>query len=379
MKIKRTLLAGILATLPIHAKDIPSIDPTPPRDKVQIALILDTSSSMDGLIDQARTQLWKVVNTFVDARRDGVAPFVEVALYEYGNNRLSVDNNYICQVQPLTRDLDEFSKKLFALSTDGGEEYCGAVIKRALSDLTWDPSEKTYKAIFIAGNEPFTQGSVDARQACKSALAKHIIVNTIHCGSRDEGISGSWHDGAALAEGKFMIIDQDKAVAHIDAPQDKEIAELSSELNKTYLGYGKDRKVSTTSQVQADLAASAHAKQGAEVARAVTKASKNYSNGTWDLVDAKRDKTIDLTRIPTDELPAEMRELTPAARTEYVEKAGKKRADLQAQIVALNEKREAHVAEETKKLAAGGAQTLDQALIETARGQAMALGYQFGK
>ena len=379
MKTKHILLAGILATLPIHAKDTPSTDPKPLRDKVQIALLLDTSSSMDGLIDQARTQLWKVVNTFVDARRDGAAPYVEVSLYEYGNNALSVDNNYIRQVQPLTRDLDELSKKLFALSTNGGEEYCGAVIKRALADLTWDPSEKTYKAIFIAGNEGFTQGSVDARQACKDALAKHIVVNTIHCGSRDEGISGSWHDGAALAEGKFLVIDQDKAVAHIDAPQDKEIAQLSAELNKTYLGYGSSRRESATSQVQADLAATAHAKEGAEIARAVTKASTNYSNGSWDLVDAKREKAIDLTQIPADQLPAEMRDLTPGARIEYVEKAGKKRADLQAQIVALNEKREAHVAEETKKLAAGGAQTLDQALIETARGQATALGYQFGK
>ena len=172
MKPTHILLAGILATLPANAKDIPSADPTPPRDKVQIALLLDTSSSMEGLIDQARTQLWKVVNTFVDARRDGVAPYVEVALYEYGNNALSVDNNYIRQVQPMTRDMDEFSKKLFALSTNGGEEYSGAVITRALSDLTWDPSGKTYKAIFIAGNEDFTQGPVDVRRACKDALAK---------------------------------------------------------------------------------------------------------------------------------------------------------------------------------------------------------------
>lgn len=379
MKTKYTLLAGLLATLPLHAAETPAVDAAPSRDKVQIALLLDTSSSMDGLIDQARTQLWKVVNTFVDARRDGVAPYVEVSLYEYGNNALSVDNNYIRQVQPLTRNLDELSQKLFALSTNGGEEYCGAVIKRALADLTWDPSEKTYKAIFIAGNEGFTQGGVDARQACKDALAKHIVVNTLHCGSRDEGISGSWNDGAALAEGKFLVIDQDKAVAHIDAPQDKEIAKLSSDLNTTYLGYGKDRQESFKKQNKADMDASANAKEGAEVARAVTKASQNYNNTTWDLVDARREKAIDLTKIPVDELPTEMRDLTPAARTAYVEKAGKRRADIQSQIVALNSQREAHAAAETKKLADQGVQTLDQALIETARSQAAALGYKFGK
>ena len=37
--------------------------------RVQIALLLDTSSSMNGLIDQARSQLWSVVNEFAAARR----------------------------------------------------------------------------------------------------------------------------------------------------------------------------------------------------------------------------------------------------------------------------------------------------------------------
>jgi hypothetical protein len=382
MKTKHLLALSLFSALHLHAepeKDGTRADPAVAQNKVQIALLLDTSSSMDGLIDQARTQLWKVVNTFGDAKRDGNAPFVEVALYEYGNNELSADNNYIRQVQPLTRDLDEVSKRLFALKTNGGEEYCGAVIKRTLADLTWDPSEKTYKAIFIAGNEPFTQGSVDARQACKDALKKHIVVNTIHCGTRDEGISGSWHDGAALAEGKFMVIDQDRAVAHVDAPQDKGIAELSLKLNKTYLGFGKLREESARKQSLADEDASANAKAGAAVQRAVTKASKSYSNAAWDLVDAAKEKSVDLAKLAADELPAEMRGLKPEERSAYVEKAAKERADIQSQITDLNNQRELYVAAELKKQATSGPQTLDEALVETTRLQATALGYTFKK
>ncbi|RYD20598.1 MAG: VWA domain-containing protein [Verrucomicrobiaceae bacterium] len=393
MKTKRILAITLLSALPLHAKglpqdprvaapapevDPPKVDPAPAQAKVQIALLLDTSNSMDGLIDQARTQLWKVVNTFVDARRDGAAPFVEVALYEYGNNSLHVGNNYIRQVEPLTRDLDELSRELFALKTNGGEEYSGAVIQRALADLSWDPNEKTYKAIFIAGNEPFTQGPVDPRQACKDALAKHIVVNTIHCGTRDEGIAGSWHDGAALAEGKFMIIDQDKAVAHIDAPQDKRISDLSQQLNKTYIGYGKTWAASAANQSAADKDATANAKAGAEVSRAVTKASANYNNGGWDLVDATREKKVDLAKLPVAELPAELRDLKPEERAAYVEKAARDRAAIQTEILELNKQREAHVAAELKKQATAGAQTLDEALVETTRSQATALGYTFG-
>ena len=379
MKTKHILILGLLSTFPLGANEAPQVDPAPPKDKVQIALLLDTSNSMDGLIDQARTQLWKVVNTFVDARRDGAAPFVEVALYEYGNNSLNAGNNYIRQVAPLTRDLDELSRALFALKTNGGEEYCGAVIQRALADVSWDPSQKTYKAIFIAGNEPFIQGPVDARQACKDALGKNVVVNTIHCGTRNAGIAGSWHDGAALAEGKFMVIDQDKAVAHIDAPQDKAISDLSLQLNKTYLGYGKTWGESAQKQTLADNDAAANVAAGAPVCRAVTKASSNYSNSSWDLVDAMREKKIDPAKIPAEELPAEMRAIAPEARAAVVEKAAQSRAVIQSQIMELNKQREAHVAAELKKQAATTTQTLDEALVETTREQATALGYSFKK
>jgi hypothetical protein len=270
------------------------------------------------------------------------------------------------------------SKSLFALKTNGGEEYCGAVIQRSLADLKWDESKDTYKVIFIAGNEPFTQGSIDPRKACRDAWAKGVVVNTIHCGNREEGMSGSWHDGAALAGGKFMAINQDRAVVSIPAPQDKKIAELSTELNKTYLGYGKARAEGAARQAEADKDASAQEASGAHVQRAVTKASANYSNTAWDLVDAAKEKKVDVAKLSADQLPPEMRELKPEERAAFVEKAAKERTAIQEKIVALNQEREAYVAEEMKKRATQTSEkTLDQALVETTREQATARGYKF--
>jgi hypothetical protein len=383
MKTTLPLILGFFTLLqPLAARDRrdhPPVDPSPAKNKVQIALLLDTSNSMDGLIDQAKTQLWKVVNTFIDARRDGEAPFVEVALFEYGNNNQHVGNHYIRQVQPLTRDLDEISRQMFALKTNGGEEYCGAVIQRALADLTWDSNPRTYKAIFIAGNEPFTQGPVDPRQACKDGFSRGVIVNTIHCGSRDEGISGSWHDGAALAGGKFMIIDQDRRVCHIAAPQDKKIADLGIELNKTYLGYGKLRDEGAAKQNVADRDATANEAAGAAVQRAVSKASANYHNATWDLVDAVRENKVDPAKLDPKELPEPLRNLKADELKARIEQASKQRAAIQSQIATLNKEREAFVAEELKKQAGAGAKTLDEVMAETTRSQASALGYTFGK
>ncbi|MGC4015756.1 MAG: VWA domain-containing protein [Luteolibacter sp.] len=370
-----------IAGCPLQGRESgpPETDSPPVKNRVQIALLLDTSNSMDGLIDQAKTQLWKVVNTFTDAKRDGEAPRVEVALYEYGNNSLSVDNQWVRQVQPLSGDLDSISKSLFSLRTNGGEEYCGAVIQRSLSDLRWDDSKDTYKVIFIAGNEPFTQGPVDARKACKAALEKGVTINTIHCGSREEGMAGSWHDGAALGGGKFMVINQDRAVVSISAPQDKQISDLGIELNKTYLGYGKERVGGAARQQEADGDAAANAKSGAGVNRAVTKAGGNYRNGSWDLVDATRDKAVDPAKIADADLPEAMRGMKPEDRAAYIEKAAKERAAIQEKIIALNREREAFVAEEMKKQATKGDKTLDEALVETTREQAGTRGYTFGK
>ena len=79
--------------------------------KIQVALLFDTSNSMDGLIDQAKSRLWDIVNTLTTLKYEGKTPVIEIALYEYGNDGLPVVNNYIRQVAPLTTDLDLISEK----------------------------------------------------------------------------------------------------------------------------------------------------------------------------------------------------------------------------------------------------------------------------
>ena len=92
--------------------------------RIQVAILLDTSSRMDGLIEQAKSRLWNIVNTLSTLKYGGETPQIEIALYEYGNYRLRGSDNYIRQVTPLTTDLDLISEKLFSLTTYGGLEYC---------------------------------------------------------------------------------------------------------------------------------------------------------------------------------------------------------------------------------------------------------------
>ena len=45
-------------------------------------------------------------------------------------------------------DLDEISEKLFSLTTNGGEEYCGEVIQTSLKQLDWGKNSDDLKMIF---------------------------------------------------------------------------------------------------------------------------------------------------------------------------------------------------------------------------------------
>jgi hypothetical protein len=378
MKTLTLFISLILGTtLPLLAATTPPSDNAirPDEAPVQIAILLDTSNSMDGLIEQAKSQLWKIVNEFNDAKQDGKTAAVQVALYEYGNNSLSAGTNYIRMVLPFTRDLDKVSEQLFRLTTNGGDEYCGAVIRDALDKLDWDRGGKTYKAIFIAGNEPFNQGPVNPNDTCKAAIQKGVVVNTIHCGDRVEGENGGWRTGAMLAEGKFLTINQDKAIVEIETPQDKEITRLSIEINKTYIQYGKDGQRGKANQTMQDQNAGAYKAAGAEVQRAVTKSSANYSNGGWDLVDANKKMGVKVETLKEADLPEELQKLKPEERQAYVDQKAAEREQIQVQIKQLNEERQKYLAAKVK--AEGGEQTLDKAISSAVRQQAKEKAIEF--
>ncbi len=347
----------------------------PGKPLIQLALLLDTSNSMDGLIGQAKTELWSVVNEFITVKRGGKSPELQVALYEYGNDSLPSGEGFIRLVVPLTTDLDLISQELFALDTNGGSEFCGRVINDAINTLEWDKSDRTLKVIFIAGNEPFTQGNIDYKKACGGSISKGIIVNTIHCGSYDEGVSGKWQEGARLADGQYLNIDHNQQVVHIDAPQDKPLLELNIRLNSTYIAYGREGEQLKERQVAQDTNAASVSPEAA-VQRSVAKSSGNYKNEQWDLVDAEKDESFDIGKVKKEDLPDEMKGMTAEQKKAYIEKKAKERKEIQAQIQKLNEERRKFVAAEMKKLEKGGS-TLGAAITAAIRKQAEAKGFSF--
>lgn len=342
--------------------------------KIQIALLLDTSSSMDGLIEQAKSQLWKIVNELAAAERDGKTPRLEVALFEYGKSTIPEGEGYMRMITPFTGDLDRISGELFALTTNGGDEYCGKAIDSATKNLKWESGNGSLKLIFIAGNEPFNQGEVNYTDAGRKAAAKGIIVNTIFCGDRETGVTTYWKHGADVTGGKYINIDHNRRVMNIVAPQDAEIARLNMELNKTYLAYGISGKEKKMEQEKQDSNAKSMS-AGIASERAASKASAHYRNSSWDIVDAVKDSEVDLATIKKEDLPEEMKGMNPSEREGYVKKLAVKREEIREKINKLNMERRAYIEKAEKEQ--NGDDTLDTAIIKTVREQATEKNFRF--
>ena len=151
----------------------------------------------------------------------------------------------------------------------------------------------------------------------------------------------------------------------------------STSLNATYLPFGKLGAANCANQVAQDSNASGLGRY-AEASRAAAKAGVNYRNDSWDLVDACREKQVDIAKLAADDLPEAMRKLTAEERAKYVEEMAKKRAEIQRQIADLAAKRADFIATEMKKQGLTEDLSMGGAVRRAVRKQAERKGFTFG-
>ena len=369
-----------IPTTPDTARPLSNPDTATPKPIIQIAILLDTSGSMEGLISQARSRIWDIVNVMATARKNGQRAEFQVAVYQYGSDHLPSGEGFLTMVQPFTTDLDAISEKLFSLTIGGSEEYCGQVMNSALRQLSWNAtpanapvSALPLRMLIIAGNEPFTQGPVDYHKPVAEAKQRGVLVNTIYCGPYSEGEGSGWLNAAHLGGGAFNAIDQNRKFIEIPCPQDDELMRLNSELNGTYVAYGTKGEAGRNRQVMQD-ATNLAASPAAALNRTTAKSSVNYSNSQWDLVDADTEKTADIEKISTQDLPEIMRPMTLPERKAHIIKLKARRVEIQTHIRQLS-------AERTKFLldrrGTPTGETLDSAIIKAIRHQATTAGFTF--
>lgn len=349
-KILYSLIVIILSACTLTAQ--------PVNKNVQLAILFDTSNSMDGLIDQAKSRIWNIVNEVSTLTYQGQTPNLEIAIYQYGNDGLESSQNYIQQVVNLTSDLDLISQRLFGLRTNGGSEFCGAVIGKSLSDLNWSSDPTDLKMIYIAGNESFKQGPIDFKKECKKAADRGIFINTIFCGDYNQGVNLFWKEGANCSKGDYFNIDSDRKVVQIDTPYDQEIMHYNDSLNGTYYGYGALGGMKKAAQAREDGNAMSESINVA-ADRASVKSKTVYSNSSWDIIDAVEKGDININELSEEELPKEFKGKTDKEKEVILEQKKTERVLFQKKISDLSKKRGKYIQEEKDKIASQSGEEVD--------------------
>jgi hypothetical protein len=359
-------------TTPKH-NEVPEGRESRSSRKIQLVILFDTSNSMDGLLNQAKSRLWEIVNESGALRYKGEIPALEIAMYDYGNSRIN-NNLFVRKQLDFTSDLDRVSQKLFALQTNGGSEYCGAAIGDALDQLKWSSDAKDLKMIYIAGNEPFNQGPVNYQEVCAKAKKKGVLINTIYCGEHMQGVREFWMDGANCSNGDYFNIDANRNVVFIPTPYDNQINDFSMKINRTYMTYNDIGAGRMQLQESEDRNA---INMNASVAnmRAKAKISSNYNNSRWDLVDAYIADSTVINSLDRKYLPKELRDKTNQELHVFIKLKIIERKDIQDKIAHLTVKREGFIQQKKQEMNENEGDDLGTAINNSILSKAIDLGF----
>jgi len=374
-----TLLASLLLTASTGATatQTPPVIDCEPAPIIDIAICLDVSSSMNGLIDAARDRIWSIVSDLASAEP---TPDLRLALITFGHNSYERERGWVRLDCDLTDDLDLVSQQLFALTIHGGYEYVARAVHVATTELAWREGENPLRVILVAGNEPANQDPmITVEEACSAAAEKGIQINAFYCGSANHPEAAGWATVAKLADGYFAAIDHNARVVVQPTPYDAELAKLNGTINRTYVAYGPAGSAGLRRQHEQDSNAGGRpgSPPSGSAERAIAKGSAAYRNSAWDLVDAVRTGTVVLGEIEAENLPEEMRSMTAEERAQHIELLLEERTAIQARIRELSVLRQADLVRQQSERRSDDTSTFGRQVRDALRAQAAAKGLRF--
>ena len=342
---------------------------------LEMVFVLDTTGSMGGLIEGAKQRIWGIVN---EVMQSSSRPAVKIGLVAYRDR----GDQYVTQVLPLTEDLDKVYATLMDYRAGGGGDGPEDV-RSALADgvkrAGWSQSSaRLAQVIFLVGDAPPHDDYRDVEDTvvtAATAVQMGMIVNTIQCGNLAE-TTRVWQAIAQRGQGQYFAIAQDGGVQTIATPYDQQLGELATKLGGTYVAYGggageagesyreasKSAAASTEAKVYTSVAPEAQAE------RALNKAV-NRQAYVGDLLQNIENGSAKLESVKDEDLPADLRQLSPEARKQEVERRLTARREMRAQIVSLSKQRDEYVAAERKKQNGGKASGFDAAVSAALKAQ----------
>lgn len=350
------------------------------RPKVELVFALDTTSSMSGLINAAKENIWSIATTMASAQP---APQISIGLVAFRDR----GDAYITKRIELSDDLDQIYIQLQGLQAQGGgdgPESVNAALFDAINKMNWSSDPDSYKVVFLVGDAPGHNNypnDVPFQVTLADAAKKGIIVNTIQAGNNSNMVQ-AWQTIASLGKGETFQVSQQGSAVAVATPFDKEIAAAAESYEQTRMYYGSEAEQKTQKErinSSAKMKRSASDSSMARRAKYNLTASgeKNFA-GSKELIQAIENDSISLNDIAASELPAVMRSMEVEEQKRYIKEKVQKRRQLKSELQALTEKRDAFIKKELAK-SDGGKDSLDEKLMTTLKKQASAKGMDYSE
>lgn len=360
------LLAAAFVTASTSYASAAPVERKDRNPQVEVVFCLDTTGSMTGLIEGAKQKIWSIVNQIASGRP---TPEIKVGLLAYRDR----GDAYVTKLFELTADLDEVHKNLREFKAEGGgdiPESVNQALNESVAKFKWTKDKDTLRIIFLVGDAPphmDYKDDVKYPETCKIASEQGIIINTVLCGN-DQEAKKHWLAICEKAGGSFAQIAQDGGVKQVDTPYDKELAEINTKLLKTNVCYGgeKDRKAGEEKNATAGALPGAGG-VAADSAGFRAKASRLAAN---DLLDDLKQGKKKLDEVKAEELPDDMKKMTPEERKAHVEKLQKERDELKKKALELDKKRLEFINKKQEAEKEKGKDAFDSQILSTLRKQA---------
>ena len=346
----------------------------PPKPRIEVCFVLDTTCSMSGLIEGAKQKIWSIANEMVSARP---TPTLKLGLIGYRDK----GDDYVTKSFPLTDDIDALYRHLKDFNANGGgdtPESVNEALDEAINKMAWSKDRSVLKIIFLVGDAPphmdYAQGP-KYPDLCRAAAAKDLIINTVQCGSMTE-TTPIWREIASLSEGRYAAIAQSGNMAAVTTPMDEKLAELNQQIGATLIPYGdKDLR----SEVREKQAAAEAAPAEAVAARlSYNSRTSKAVQGNGELLDALAKNELKLGAVEAKNLPTELQKLSREVLAKRVAKAQGDRVQIQKEIADLTKERDSFLQVENKRMAAEGkGDSFDANVTDTIRDQAAKKGINY--
>ncbi|MES2601460.1 MAG: vWA domain-containing protein [Pseudomonadota bacterium] len=368
-KFGGTAFALAVLSLPITS----ALSPAVAKPTVEVAFILDTTGSMGGLLEGAKRKIWSIATSVVDTNPGAD---IRIGLVAYRD----IGDEYVTRTFDLTTDIQDIYANLLELKARGGGDWPESVneaLDVAVNKLQWTKGSDAKRIVFLVGDAPpHMDYAQDTKYPKTLAVAKQrdIVVNAVLAGgARDT--ERVWQDIAQLGDGRFIPIPQDGGeVVVIETPYDDEIIILQKEINGTVIPYGPmklQKRVEEKTRQLSQVAAAAPA-QASDMASYLNKRSKFSSEavtGDGDLVSAVASGRATLGSVKDEELPDDLRKLSPDQRKAELDRRTLSRKTLNEKLATLVQKRDAYVADKKRSTSPAKISSFDRAVEDTLKAQ----------